>query len=140
MSTGRKFRISIFILVPALLLLVNLAQGQDCEKLTDGKYKVKFEKRYGGAKYILLLAGDSFTEIRDDQEIKGKIDVNEDCTLRLDYLTKPDTTNAVQQLLSKSSKPYFEFEKTSGKKHKFRLTGYGGPHTTAGEGHAVKID
>jgi len=40
----------------------------------------------------------------------------------------------------KSSKPYFEFKKTSGKKLKFRLMGYGGPHTTAGEGHFVKID
>jgi hypothetical protein len=89
---------------------------------------------------VLFLEGDGFTDIKGDQEIKGKIDVNGDCTLRLDYPIKPDTSNAIQQMFSKSSKPYFEFETTSGKKLKFRLTGYGGPHTTAGEGHFVKID
>jgi hypothetical protein len=140
MSIRRKVSLSITILIPALLLIVNLAHGQDCEKLKDGKYKVKFKRQYGGDKYVLLLEGDSFTNIKHDQEIKGKVKVNEDCTLRLDYLIKPDTTNSVQKILSNSFKPYFEFENTSGRKLKFRLTGYGGPHTTAGEGYIIKID
>lgn len=109
-------------------------------KAQGWQIKVKFKKRYGGAKYILLIDGKDFTEVKGDQEIKGRIDINEDCTLQFDYLIKPDTANAVGTLLSKSSKPYFDLKKTSGRKLKFRLTGYGGPHITAGEGYIIKIN
>lgn len=130
---------SISATTTALLLLGKLAHGQDCEKLEDGKYRVKFNKEFGSASYVLSLEGDYFTELKDGREIKGKIDGNENCTLRLNYMITSDTTsNAVQRVLSKSSKPYFEFQTTRGRRLKFRLTGYAGPHTTSGEGQFIK--
>lgn len=114
------------------------AHGQDCEELKDGKFKVKFNKEYGGARYLLSLEGNVFTEVRNGQEVKGQIAINENCNLRLDYATQPESVNA-ENPLSKSSERYFEFERTLGKRLKFRLTGYGGPHTTAGEGQFVRI-
>ena len=139
MNLKRKISLSISATIAALLLLGNFAHGQDCKKLDDGKYRVKFKKEYGGASYVLLLEGDHFTKLMGGREIKGKIDGNGDCTLRLNYMITSDTTtNAVQRVLSKSSMPYFEFQTTRGRRLKFRLTGYAGPHTTSGEGQLIK--
>ncbi len=90
--------------------------------------------------YILLIKQDRFKQFSGGKEINGKIELNEDCMLRLDYLVKWDTTNNVQKLLGQSDKPFFKFEKTTGKRIRFRLTGYAGPHTTAGEGKFIKDD
>lgn len=113
------------------------AQGQDCKKLEDGKYKVKFKERDD---IILLIDKDSFTQIADGRKVRGKIELNADCILRLDYLTQWDTLNNLQKMLSRSNQPYFKFEKTDGKRFRFRLTGYAGPHVTAGRGKFIRID
>ena len=121
------------------LLQFDVTYGQACQKLSDGKYRVKFKKEFGGARYKLLLEGDHFTELREGEEIKGTVEINESCTLQLDYKIKWDTTNRLQNVLSKSNQPSFIFESTQGKRLKFRLTGYGGPQVTSGEGVLVKL-
>jgi hypothetical protein len=78
-------KISILTLVSVILLQVNTTYGQDCQKLPDGKYRVKFNKQFGGVAYKLLLEGDRFTELRKGEEIKGTVEINENCTLLLDY-------------------------------------------------------
>jgi hypothetical protein len=132
--------ITRILLVIAIILFATLVQGQDCEKLKDGNYKVKFKKSYGGATYILNIKQNRFTEIHDNKEISGDIALNEDCALRLDYPIKWDTTIQLQKVLSTSNPPYFDFQSTRGKRIRFRLTGYGGPHVTSGEGVFVKLE
>lgn len=130
---------SLSIVVALLILPIYFAHGQECAKLSDGKYKVKFSKQYGGSRYVLLLEGDHFTEIRKGREIEGDVKINEDCILQLDHHIKWDTTIVVQKVLSKSTQPYFKFQNTTGSTLKFRLTGYGGAHVTSGEGKFIRI-
>jgi len=133
-------KIGQMILVISLQLFAILVQSQDCESLKDGDYKVKFKKGYGGVTYILKINKGRFTEIHGSDEISGDVSLNENCALRLDYPIKWDTTNQLQKVLSKSNGPYFDFESTKGKKINFRLTGYGGPHVTSGEGVFVRLE
>lgn len=128
------------IVVALLILPVYFVHGQDCAKLSDGKYKIKFSKQYGGSTYVLLLDCDHFTKIGKGQEIKGDVKINDDCILQLDHHIKWDTTIVVQRVLSKSTQPYFKFHSTTGSTLKFRMTGYGGPHVTSGEGKFIRID
>jgi len=128
------------ILAIPLQLFAILVQSQDCESLKDGNYKVKFKKGYGGATYILKISSGRFTEIRGSDEISGDVLLNENCALRLDYPVKWDTTNHLQKVLLKSDGPYFDFDGTKGKRINFRLTGYGGPHVTSGEGVFSRIE
>jgi hypothetical protein len=89
-----RLRLNILVSSLMALCLVNFPYEQDSEKLKDGKYKVKFEEKYGGAKYVILLKGDAFTVTKGGQETKGRIDVNANCILVMDYL-ESDSTNAV---------------------------------------------
>lgn len=139
-STWINGNFKIFsIVIITILLKVNLVFGQDCDKLSDGKYKVKFDKQYGGGSYTLILEGDQFTETIKGKDFNGKVEINENCKLLLDHKMQLDTTNAVQRVFFNSQQPYFEFEGTRGKKLRFRLTGFGGPHITAGTGAMTKV-
>ena len=128
--------VGFFVMISFIPLI---SHAQDCKRLDDGRYRVKFKKLgYDAFKYILLIDKDNFIEYRDGKEIKGKIAENANCTLRLDYLINPDSLDSFQKKLF-SSMPYFEFEDTSRRKIRFRLTGSSGPHATAGEGKFVKV-
>jgi len=129
-----------FLLTISAVLFAILTHGQDCEKLPDGKYRVKFKRSYGGVNYILTIKQGRFLEIRDKQEVSGNVALNEGCALRLDYTIKWDTTIQLQKVLSTSTPPYFDFQGTKGKRIKFRLTGYGGPHVTSGEGVFLRLE
>lgn len=140
---GRQLKIvktSILTLISLILLQVNTTHGQDCQKLPDGKYRVKFDKQFGGVSYKLQLEGDRFIQLREGEETQGTVEINESCTLLLDYKIKWDTTNELQRVLSKSRQPAFIFETTQGKRLRFRLTGYAGPHVTSGEGTFIKLN
>ncbi len=130
------------IIVIVTMSFLSLAHGQTCKTLTDGKYKVQFNREFGGITYILVIKEGHFTEYKNGKETGGDVLLNEDCNLRLGYPTHLDTNtkNEVQNLLLKSDHPYFIFEKTTGKKLVFRLTGVGGPHVTSGTGKFIRLN
>jgi hypothetical protein len=138
-----KNELSVVCFICFMLVTLSLSsftKADSCGKLEDGRYRVKFNKAgYRAFEYILSIDGENFIEYKNGKEVRGKIIENGDCTLRLDYLIKTDSLNNIQKTLLNSGQAYFEFENTRGRKIKFRLTGYAGPHTTAGEGQFVKI-
>src|SRR5688572_32925274 len=62
-----------------------VASGQDCKKLTDGKFRFKHKtKGYEKVDFTFVIAGDHYTKVNYDKtESKGKLEWFSTCLFTL---------------------------------------------------------
>jgi hypothetical protein len=134
------------LIVTLVLLFLHqsfITVGQDCKKLQDGQYKVKFKSRYEKPDYTLLVTGDSIQILNKNEKVtKGRIEWLSGCYFKFHLEDdtqkngKIDSLNNIQSALLTLGEPCYEF---LNEKNEFRETYCGNLHITISEGQIIKL-
>lgn len=118
----------------------SFAQTDECKKLEDGKYSVKF-KRFPESNYILRIDKNQFTKThKKGQEKKGTIEWSGDCYFVLSSDTVTVNNPVIEKIKLGLGNPCYELTKTKGRVTSFVLTRSGNLNILLDEGRLKKID
>lgn len=128
------------LLVLVTITLTSFSDTDDCKRLGDGKYKVRF-KRFPKSNYILSIDKNQFTKTdKKGQETKGTIEWSGDCS----FILSSDTVTLDNPLAEKIKLglgvPSYELTKTKGRVTSFVLTRSANLNIMLDEGKLIKLD
>ncbi len=128
------------LLAVVTIILTSFTDTDDCKRLEDGKYKVKF-KRLPESNYILSIDKNQFTRTdKKGKETKGTIEWTGDCY----YVLSSDTVTLDNPVIEKIKLglgvPSYELTKTKGRVTYFILTRSANLDIMLDEGKLIKID
>ena len=130
---------TVFLLTFLTTILLSTAlRGQECEKLENGKYKIKPK---GFADYELQIDNDDFiTTAKDGKQNKGKIIWTSTCVFVLNYEKQKEQTDSLD-FFQKIHKGWGQqcFDLAGAKSNKFRQTWTGNLHVTSSEGRIARV-
>ena len=122
------------------IVLTSFANTEDCKRLEDGKYKIKF-KRFPESNFILRIDKNQFIKTdKNGQETKGTIEWTGDCYFVLSSDTVTMGNPVIEKIKLGLGNPCYELTKTKGRVTSFILTRSGNLSILIDEGKLKKID